>query len=111
MSVDTRILSKVLYSVDLRVILLKFKAIFCDIFLFATIVASSLVFRIIIRVINVSQEQSKSFIVSIVIDKLILLFETIFRSFNATIKLYAIVNSQIEIEISIILSFVFEIEF
>ncbi len=103
-------MSKVLYNIDLKIVLFELRAILRNIFLFVTIVASSFVLRAIARVISVSQKQFESFIISIVIDKSILLFKTIFCFFNIAIKFYAIANSRTRTRTSIILNFIFKIK-
>ena len=105
------VLSKIFYNVDLRIILLEFETILCNVFFLFIIVIIFVVFRIIARFIRDSQKQTNDFIATIFIIKSISLFRAFFRIFNAIVVLSARVETALILKISIVVNLVFLIIF
>ena len=106
MLVLLNVLSKVFYNVDLRIILLEFETILCNVFFLFTIITISVVFRVIVRFTRDSQKQANDFIATIFVIKLISLFHTFFRIFSTTVVFSAQIEIIFILKISIIVNFV-----
>ena len=104
-------LSKIFHNVDLKIILLKFETILCNVSFLFTIVTIFVVFRIIIRFIRDSQEQTNDFTATTFVIKLISLFRAFFRIFSAIVVFFTRIKIVFILKVLIIVSFVFLIVF
>ena len=104
-------LSKTFYSVDLRILLLKFETIFNKMFLFVTIITTFVVLWITARFIRDLLKQTNDITATIFIIKLISLFRAFFRIFSATVESFAQVEIAFIQRISIVVNLVFLIAF
>ena len=100
------VLSKIFHNVNLRIILLEFETIFCNIFFLFIIVTIFVVFRIIVYFIRDSQKQINNFIAIIFIIKSISLFCAFFRIFSAIVVLFARIEIAFILKISIVVNFI-----
>ena len=104
-------LSKAFYNVNLKILLLKLKTIFNKIFFLITVVAASVIFRIIVHFIRDSLKQTNNIIATIFVIKSISLFRAFFCIFSATVEFFARVKIAVIQKILIIINFVFLIVF
>ena len=80
------VLSKTFYNINLKNFLFELETIFNKMFFIVTIVATFIVFQIIIHFIRDLLKQTNDITATIFVIKSILLFRAFFRIFNATVE-------------------------